>query len=338
MKKRRIIQVGVGAMGRVWADRVAKSDRWQPVAYVDVNPDAMKGVAAECRMPAERCYTDLDRALREVEADALLDVTPQQFRKAVCTAAFKRGLPVLCEKPLADSLHNAKVLVERAAKAGVTLMVAQNYRYQPATQTAIKFIRDGKLGRVGYVGVNFHKGPHFGGFREEMAYPLVLDMSIHHFDMMRAILGADVVAVQALSTNAPWNWNKGEATIMAQLEMSNGVAVNYFGSWVSRGAETPWNANWRFEGSDGVLLWEDDEFRFSVTKKPNKPATERPVKQVKWPVTHQPYLLQAFAEALDRGTEPETSGRDNLNSLATTYAVVRAAKQRRRVLLRELLG
>lgn len=320
-------------MGRVWADRVSKSDRWQPVAYVDVDTAGMTEMAAKCGLSKSQCYTDLDKALREVEADALLDVTPQQVRKDVCSAAFAKGLDVLCEKPLADNLKNAKTIIGRAEKAGCVLMVAQNYRFQPATQTAKKYVQEGKLGKLGYVGVNFHKGPHFGGFREEMAYPLVLDMSIHHFDMMRCILGANVVAVQAVSVNAPWNWNKGEATILANLEMSNGVAVNYFSSWVASGDETPWNANWRFEGSDGVLLWENDEFAFS-----NKPDKRRKVTQVKWPITHQPYLLVEFARALDEGRQPETCAQDNINSLATTYAVVRAAKEKRRVLLSELLA
>jgi hypothetical protein len=49
-------------------------------------------------------------------------------------------------------------------------------------------------------------------------------------------------------------------------------------------------------------------------------------------------LLEAFARALDSKTEPEASGRRNLNSLATTYAIVRAAQTRRRVVVRGLLA
>lgn len=330
---KRLIQVGVGGMGRVWTDKVASaSKRWEVAAYVDTNKKILAESAARHNIPKSKCFTDLTRALREVEADALLDVTPQKFRKGVCCAAFERGLHVLSEKPLADSIANAKAIVTRAAKYKRTYMVAQNYRFQAPTQTAKKFLQSGKLGDVGYVGVRFHKGPHFGGFREEMAFPLVLDMSIHHVDMMRCVLGADVYAVQAVSINAPWNWNKGDATVLAQLEMDNGLGVNYFGSWVATGWETPWNADWRFEGSEGSLLWENDELFFS-----NKPSKRRAVPMVKWPVVHQDYVLKAFGDALDKGEEPETSGRRNLNSLATTYAIVRAVRERRRVLISELL-
>lgn len=333
MKKRRIVQVGVGSMGRTWALRLRESKHWEAVAYVDVSPESLRAAQEACAVPAERCYTDLAKALREVEADALLDVTPQQYRKEVCTAAFERGLDVLCEKPLADSLRNAKTLVKRAEKAGVTLMVAQNYRYQSPAQTAKRFIRGGQPGEIGYVSIRFCKGPHFGGYREEMAYPLVLDMSIHHFDLIRGILGVDVAAVQATSVDAPWNWNKGDATVMAQLELSNGAVANYFGTWVAQGAETTWNGDWRFEGSEGVLLWEDDALSFS-----NRPDRRRKVPPVKWPLAHQACLLKEFAQALNEGRAPETSGRDNLNSLATTYAVVRSARERRRVSLNEMLA
>jgi predicted dehydrogenase len=329
---RRIIQVGVGGMGSGWTDRVAESDQWEAAAYVDVSKKNLMVAAERHGLPRNRCFTDLDAALNRIEADALLDVTPQQFRRGVCENALKRGLHVMSEKPLADSLRNAQAIVACAQKCRRTYMVAQNYRYQPVVQTVKRFIKQGRLGDVGYVGVNFHKGPHFGGYREEMAYPLVLDMSIHHFDLMRCLFDADVRFVEATSVNAPWNWNKGDATVMAQLELDNGVVVNYFASWVTTGWETGWNADWRFEGSKGVLLWERDHVALS-----SAPQKKRAVPLVKWPKAHQAYLLEAFARALDTGIEPETSGRRNLNSLAATYAVVRAAKERKRIKVSDLL-
>ncbi len=331
-RMRKIIQVGVGGMGLGWTDRVAESRKWQAAAYVDVSRNNLMAAAKRHQFPESLCFTDLDAALKSVEADALLDVTPQQFRRGVCTAAFRRGLHVISEKPLADSLANAKGIVAEAEKQGRTYMVAQNYRYQPLPQTVKRLVQGGKLGAIGYAGVSFHKGPKFGGFREEMAFPLVLDMSIHHLDLMRCIFDTDIVAVQALSINAPWNWNKGDATVMAAIELANGVQVEYFGSWVSTGWETTWNADWRIEGSKGVLLWQGESV--AVSSSPDKKREVSPVKMAK---QHQAYLLEAFGRALDDGTEPETSGRRNLNSLAATYAVVAAAQKRRRVEVAELL-
>lgn len=330
---KRIIQVGVGSMGATWTDVVAASDRWHAAAYVDVNRKQLNMAAGRHKMPKTRCYRDLKKALNEVEADALLDVTPQQFRKEVCQAAFDKGLHVLSEKPLADSLRNAKAIVNHADKSKRIFMVAQNYRYQPGPQTVRRFIASGKLGDIGYAGINYHTGPHFGGYREEMAYPLLLDMSIHHFDLVRMIFNADVKAVQAKSVDAPWNWNQGDATVLAQLELTNGAAVNYFASWVSQGGWTCWNGDWRIVGSKGTLFWENDvAVRFS-----QKASNSRKVPLGKMKKTHQAHLLDAFADALDSGEEPETSGRRNLNSLAATYAAVKAARSGKRIMVRDLL-
>jgi predicted dehydrogenase len=329
---RRIIQVGVGGMGGGWTDRVAESRKWTAAAYVDVNPDVLAKTAEKHGIAANCCFRNLDEALRNVEADAVLDITPQQFRKSVCCRALEAGLDVLAEKPMADTLANAKAIVDCARENGRTFMIAQNYRYQPLTQTARQFISDGGLGEVGYVGVSFHKGPKFGGYREEMRFPLVLDMSIHHFDMMRCMLGGDIVSVLATSIGAPWNWFKGDATVIADLEIDNGVHVNYYGSWVARGWETPWNADWRFSGSKGVLLWEQDKLMFS-----NEPGQRKRMPLLRMPKVHQAYLLEAFANYLDAGQEPETSGRGNLNSLAATYAAVRSSEEGRRVKVSELL-
>ena len=128
----RIIQVGLGAMGQGWADQVAQSDQWEAAAYVDLNRKQMTMAAERHGMPKNRCFRNLNTAIRSVEADAVLDVTPQQSRRAVCSTAMECGLDVLCEKPLADTLENAKALIELSRTTGRTLMVAQNYRYQPA--------------------------------------------------------------------------------------------------------------------------------------------------------------------------------------------------------------
>lgn len=328
---RRIIQAGLGAMGQGWADHIAQSERWEAAAYVDLSRKHLTAAAEKHGMPKNRCFRDINTALQSVEADAVLDVTPQQTRREICTAALDHGVDVLCEKPLADTPSNAQALVTRAREAGRLLMVAQNYRFQPVVQTVRRFIGQGRLGRVGYVGVSFHKGPHFGGYREKMAYPLLLDMSIHHVDMMRCMLGLDIEAVQGVSINAPWNWNKGDASAMLQFEMVGGVVVNYFASWVSSGWETDWNGNWRIEGEKGVLLIENSEVFFST-----KSGTRRKTPLVKMARTHQAWLIDAFAHCLDKELEPETSGGNNLNSLLATHAALRAVEEERRVLVNEL--
>jgi predicted dehydrogenase len=327
-----IIQVGLGVMGNRWARVISESQHWDIAALVDVNEEALHAAAERINVPRDHCFTSVEEALAARDADALVDVTPQEFRRGVCLAAFEKGLHVLSEKPLADTLENAVEIVQKAQEAGSTYMVAQNYRYSPLPMTTREALRRGDAGDVAHIQVQFHKGPHFGGFREKMEFPLILDMAIHHVDLMRFLMDADVTAVEALSFNPSWSWFDGDASVAARLELSNGTIVSYSGSWVANGWETSWNGNWRFDGAEGVLLWDSDQL-FSSTS-----SNERqPLPLVDMPHTGQPALLEAFRQSIEAGAEPETSGRRNINSLAATFAMVRAAKDGRRVQVDELL-
>lgn len=121
--------------------------------------------------------------------------------------------------------------------------------------------------------------------------------------------------------------------MMAQLSLDGGVAANYFGSWVARGAETAWNAEWRFAGSAGTLEWVNEKLRFSDETGHSRRVPAKPLR-----AETQLGLLDDFARALDTGEEPETSGRRNLNSLAATHAVVRSIRTGQPVHVASLLA
>ena len=78
----------------------------------------------------------------------------------------------------------------------------------------------GRLGAVGAVSIRFHRGPHFGGFRDEMPFPLIIDMSIHHFDMMRYLLGREVTDIRGYSFNPAWSWFRGDATAILAMGLA----------------------------------------------------------------------------------------------------------------------
>ncbi len=114
----------------------------------------------------------------------------------------------------------------------------------------------GTIGRVGYVGADFFLGPHFGGFREAMESPLILDMAIHTFDQARFITGADPVSVYCQEFNPPGSWYAGNASAICIYEMSDGSVFCYRGSWCAEGAPTSWEAAWRVTGEQGTALWD----------------------------------------------------------------------------------
>jgi len=315
----KVIQVGIGGMGNAWLQAVLASPVVEYAGFVEVSETVATAQVAKHGLDGSRIYKSLGEALQAVDADGIINVTPPQFHKAVSIEALEAGIPVLSEKPLADTRQAAQAIVDAANRTGVLHMVTQNYRYKPPIQTLKKALDSGIVGEIGAVHVEFFKGPHFGGFREEMAYPLIIDMSIHHFDLMRFLLGNDPVALFGRSWNPAWSWFKGDASAAVLLDFANGVTVSYDGSWCSQGRETDWNANWRFECSKGVVAMVNSQVYTQPTG-----AEPVPVETVQMERTDQAYLLHEFYEDVAHGKPSVTTCQDNIKSLGIVFDVVQS--------------
>src|SRR5207249_4503357 len=120
---------------------------------------------------------DPEHALAEVRPDFVVDVTVPEAHHDVTLAALAAGVPVLGEKPMA------------AVRAGKLYMVSQSRRYDARLHAMRRLIVE-QIGELGILNSDYYIGAHFGGFRDEMVSPLVLDMAIHTFDAARYLSGA----------------------------------------------------------------------------------------------------------------------------------------------------
>ena len=246
-------------MGNTWLNAVLQSAEVEYAGFVEINDTTAQAQAERYNLDPALIFRSLDDALAAVSTDGVLDITPPQFHKSVAFTALDAGIPVLSEKPLADSPASASQIVRKANETGVLHMVAQNRRYSIPAQTLKQVLTSGEMGTIASVSVEFFKGPHFGGFRDEMPYPLIIDMAIHHFDMLRFFLESEALSIFGRSWNPPWSWYKGDASASLSFAFANNVMVSYNGSWCSTGAETAWNAHWRFDCDRGVILMHDDQ-------------------------------------------------------------------------------
>ncbi|MFH1009445.1 MAG: hypothetical protein V1800_18365 [Candidatus Latescibacterota bacterium] len=156
----------------------------------------------------------------------------------------------------------------------------------------------------------------------KMVYPLLIDMSIHHFDLMRSMLGTDAVRLRVTSWRPEWSRFDHEPAFSMIIEMADGTHVSYQGSWVSQGFETSWNGTWRIECSGGAMLWENDALYLA-----DGPTGRKLAELEEMPLVSQDYSLHEFAASIREGRQPETSGADNLKSLAMVFAAVDSAKR-----------
>jgi predicted dehydrogenase len=327
------VLVGCGGMSQAWLGPAMKVEGLSIVGLVDINPQAAARRAAEYGLGESVVYPTLAEALQKARPSVVFDVTVPAAHKNVTLEALAAGCHVLGEKPMSDSLDNAREMVQAAKKAGKLYAVIQNRRYQPNIRRVRQVVADGVLGKLSEMNVDFFLGPHFGGFREEMAHPLLVDMAIHTFDQARYISQADPVWVYCHAFNPGHSWFKGDTSAVVIFEMTDNLVYTYRGSWCAQGLPTSWEGHWRLIGSKGTLLWEGEgNITASVlapSQNPNaRMAAMVPAQIPPMELAHQTHdgLIREFIDCVRQGGTPLTHCEDNIKSLAMVLAAVKSAE------------
>lgn len=325
-----MIQVGLGGWGRNWYQLELRNHPSARVAaWVDADKSARTQSISSFSLPSEQVYADLDDALEHHAAEAVLVTTSLAGHVPVVERALRAGRHVLVEKPFAPSVAEAERLVELAEKVGKILMVSQNYRFFPAPVAARELVTSGNLGALGAIHVDFrrdHVRPDPGRKTHELlSQPLLADMAIHHFDLMRMVTGQDAKRITCHGWNPPWSAYKDPAAAVAFVEMEDGLPISYRGSWVSPGSVTPWAGEWHMEFERGEAVWTsridmtDTADRLLIAEHGKQP------KEQKLPTLSQigrSGAVEAFVAAIQSGTSNGCAGSANIGSLAMTYAAI----------------
>ncbi|RCW77262.1 Gfo/Idh/MocA family protein [Saliterribacillus persicus] len=320
MSQTKVIQVGTGGFGLSWLELLKDHDQVEVVGVVDV--DEANLIEAEKVLNGTKVdyFNNHVEAFQSLKADVAVIVTPPQTHKDIAKAALEHDLHVFMEKPIAHNLEDAVSLNEFAKDYSKHVMISQNYRYRPVIQ-ALKNAVDKQLaGPIEYVEWNFRRATKFGGWRDHYDEILIEDMSIHHFDMMRYLLGKNATTVYAKSMRPSWSWFNGNPT--ASISMTfEGVLINYFGSWVTSGPETSWNGDVKLYGEKGVIVLTSDRpvFIGSDGTEANLPIPEMEHSDRTYSITE---LIQAIKEK----RTPATAIADNLNSFKIVSASLESLK------------
>lgn len=338
--KLRLIQCGVGGFGASWVQSiVSASPDFELVGIVDLVEKNLHESGEAIGLTEERRFKTLEAALDAVETDAILTVTPPPVHIEHAKIAFSRGLHLMTEKPIADTIENAKLMVQLARQAGKQLTISQNYRYRPFIQKLRQLLADRVLGEFGHGHLDFYMPADFTGtFRETMEFPLLIDMAIHHFDLIRAVTGRNITRVTAHSFSPPWSWYKHDPGLKMLLELEGGLPFSYSGDWGAHGRCTTWNGTWRLQCAEGSLHLEADEITIARCDKWSKNPVEEAVEPSPLPTSEREATLHRFAQAIRTGRPAETNGADNLHSFGAVMAAVTSAREGRTVPLAEILG
>src|SRR5919112_168101 len=169
-------EIGVGLVGYKFMGRAHSNAYRQVASFFDVDPAPR--MAAICgrdeagvREAADTLgwdsYETDYRKLIAREDIGLVDVvTPGNTHREIVLTALEAGKHVLCEKPLANTLAEAREMLTAARNAGTVNMVCFNYRRAPAVQLAQKLVEEGRLGEIRH-----WRGPQFEGFHLHPDFP-----------------------------------------------------------------------------------------------------------------------------------------------------------------------
>lgn len=322
-----VVVVGAGPMGRSWVRMLATSPHARLVGVVDLDITLAERATHEDPSAGAIFGTDLLDVVEKSGAAAVINVTVPRAHRVVNETALRAGLPVLCEKPLAETLPAAIQQVALADVTGGLLMVSQSRRYYNHLSALRGAVRE--LGALGTITTDFFHEDHEPGFREEMLHPLLVDMSIHHFDQLRYITGLEPVSVDCSAWNPSWSWFQGFASASAIFELTGGARYVYAGSRATPGLQTSWNGTWNVYGEKGSAFWDGDH-EVSV-------VAEVPV-ELGEGYESISGSLASFVESVRTGVTPENEVRDNIPSLAMVEAAALSAERGTRVVISELLA
>ena len=333
----RIAVAGTGLIGQEHLRRIAESAEAELAAVVDPAP-AARDVAERYGVPLYSSLADLFAAQRP---DGVILATPNRFHVSGGLECVAAGVPVLVEKPLAETADDGERLVLAAEAAGVPLLVGHHRRHSPLLAEARRIIGEGTLGAVvAVVGMALFRKPddYFdaGPWRAQPGGGPILINMIHEADDLRALCG-EIVRVQATATNAARGFDV-EDTVAMTLTFADGALGTFMlsdaaaavASWEQTSRENPSYAHaddqdcYLIAGTRGSLgvptmrvrtyageasWWQPFEGRTA--------AVER----------HDPLAAQLahFAAAIRGDVAPLVTGRDGLQSLRVVEAILEAA-------------
>src|ERR1700719_1626106 len=203
MRKLGIGVLGVGEMGKRHAENIR---RLVPeallVAVADASTERARQVAAELEI--EHSYSSLDAMLDCKDLDAVLIATPDKFHAQAVGIAARAGKDILCEKPLALNIADARAALETVSKAHVRLQIGFMRRYDPAYAAAMKRIDAGEMGvPVIYKSVGRDKdAPLLAAYQSALNGMVFYNNTIHDFDLARWLMQDEVSEVHSYTTVA----------------------------------------------------------------------------------------------------------------------------------------
>jgi len=323
MQRIPFIQVGVGNRGAHVLQEVVTqySERFVPVALVDVNSEFLRATSEKPAYAGVATYPTLDAALAgQPQAQAVFVVTPARFHGAMVRMALLAGKHVWVEKPLTYDYAEALALAELARQQARAVVIGNQYQYHPLERQLQALVQSERYGKAFMVSYLHHRyRPEMRAFTGE--YPALWEQGVHSLNSILAILGnPDLATVYALGQKPPHTQYNSDTITNVLTTFTNGVQVHLLVTFDSQ------HSDWaiRVECEQAALLLQAEGWqrnRIEVLAGEKVIDTIGPIEQPD-PALADPYA--AFHTSITTGQITPTSIETNIKTIQWIDAAVQS--------------
>ena len=293
--------VGGGYMGKAHAVAMSAvgavfNTRLRPVLEMVAASSPESAARYRDQFGFARAAESWQALVEDPKVEAIVIASPQESHRAIAEAALALGKPVLCEKPLANTLENARGMVTAAEAAGVTNMVGFNYIRTPASQFVRKLLSEGAIGKV-----TWFRGEHTEDFLADPTTPHnwrcngvangnMGDLAPHPINAALALMGSitEVMAdVETVHDTRPGGsvTNDDHAQIMCRF--ASGVMGHIYSSRIATGRKMGYA--YEIHGSTGAIRFDQEDQNAIWLYRAEGPEAERGFRKILTGPAHPDY-------------------------------------------------
>jgi len=293
--------------------------------------DAQRAAEYSANFDGKASFGSYEAAAADPDVEAMYLCTPHHLHREHVALAAAAGKHILVEKPIARTMEEARAIIETAQRAGVTLMVAQNYRFMAVVRRAKELIDSGALGEIRLIQLQGESGfqpSQWRASREQNGGGIFIDGGIHKIDILLYLAGRPR-DVYATALPKVLDETGGEDGVVVITHSKTGVVGLINHSWAKvHGREPNWvsvsgsKARISFDVAGTQLTIDDglEERTLEATGDRHGIIT----------------MVQEFRNSIREGREPETSGAVGLEDLEITLKAYESMESEQPVLLDSL--
>ncbi|MDF2941738.1 MAG: oxidoreductase protein [Herbinix sp.] len=249
------VKIGIVGCGGIANNKhlpaIQKNGNYEIIAFCDIIKDRAEEAKSKYGTEDARVYTDYTELLKESELVAVYVLTPNKSHASISIAAMKAGKHVMCEKPMAKTYEDAKLMLETSKETGKLLTIGYQNRYRADSTYMKKSCENGDLGEIYYArahAVRRRAVPTWGVFlnEEEQGGGPLIDIGTHALDLTlwmmnnyepESVTGSVYrkLADQKEQGNAFGEWDPAEFTVedsaFGFIKMKNGATIHLESAW-----------------------------------------------------------------------------------------------------------